>query len=349
MIGWLFIYLPLALYKAPKRPDIEEHDVSILIAARNESQNLQKNLDRILSQNYRSYEIVIADDNSDDNSVQIISNFTSDTNNIRVVTIDRTQARYPGKKHALTMAIKTVDNEVLLFTDADCEPASESWLLKMQSLINTTHTVGLGFSPFKRQAGFLNAWIRFEGVYTAIQYFSLALRGMAYMGVGRNLIYKKKLFEQANGFVSHQNILSGDDDLFINQVAQKDNVAITLDPDTFVYTDGATDWSSYLRQKQRHLSTGTSYHMKHQLILGLLTLSHVIFYLGGCMLLFSTDFAAFILAGRMLVVVPIYGLILKKLKQVDLLILIPILDLLLLFYYIILSPAVLFNQTQKWK
>jgi len=265
------------------------------------------------------------------------------------VTIDRKQARYPGKKHALTTAIKTVDNEVLLFTDADCKPASDSWLQKMQSLINTTHTVGLGFSPFKKRPGFLNAWIRFEGVYTAIQYFSMALRGMAYMGVGRNLIYKKKLFEKANGFVSHQDVLSGDDDLFINQVAQKDNVAITLDPDTFVYTDGATDWSSYLRQKKRHLSTGTRYHIKHQIILGLLTLSHVIFYLAGCTLLFSTDFAAFILAGRMLVVVPIYGLILKKLKQVDLLILIPILDLLLLFYYVILSPAVLFNQTQKWK
>lgn len=341
--------MPLALFKEPKLADNEDNHVTVLIAARNEAENLQKNLDRILSQNYRSHEIVIADDNSTDDTALIISNFTSDSNNIRVVKIDREQARYPGKKHALTKAIETVQNEVLLFTDADCEPASGNWLRKMQSLIHTTHTVGLGFSPFKQKPGFLNAWIRFEGVYTAIQYFSFALRGMAYMGVGRNLIYKKALFEQANGFVSHQNILSGDDDLFINQVATKDNVAITLDPDTFVYTDGATDWSTYLRQKQRHLSTGTAYRFRHQFILGLLTLSHVIFYLGGFMLLFSTDFAAYFFAGRLLVVVPIYGLILKKLKQVDLLILIPILDLLLLFYYIILSPAVLFNQTQKWK
>jgi len=141
----------------------------------------------------------------------------------------------------------------------------------------------------------------------------------------------------------------GDDDLFINQVATKDNVAITLDPDTFVYTDGASDWSSYLRQKQRHLTTGTNYHLKHQMVLGLVTLSHVIFYLAGFGLIFSTDFAAFIFAGRMLLVVPIYGLILKKLKQVDLLILIPILDLLLVIYYVLLSPAVIFNRTQRWK
>ena len=349
MIVWLGIYLPLALYREPIRTENEDNSVSIVIAARNEAENLQKYLDRILSQTYRSYEIVIANDNSTDNTVEIISNFTSDTNNIRVVNIERSQVQFPGKKHALTKAIETVQSEVLLFTDADCEPAGQRWLRKMQSLINTTHTVGLGFSPFKRQSGFLNAWIRFEGVYTAIQYFSLALRGMAYMGVGRNLIYKKQLFEEANGFVSHQDILSGDDDLFINQVAKKDNVAITLDPDTFVYTDAATDWSSYLRQKQRHLSTGTKYHIKHQITLGLVTLSHVIFYLAGFTLLFSTDFAAFILAGRMILVVPIYGLILKKLKQVDLLILIPILDLLLVIYYVLLSPAVIFNRTQRWK
>lgn len=320
-----------------------------MIAARNEAENLSQNLDRFLSQNYRSYEIVIANDNSTDNTAQIVANFTSDNDNIRVVDVERKDAHFPGKKNALTKAIGTVKSEVLLFTDADCEPASDSWIQKMQSLLDSTHTVGLGFSPFKKVPGFLNAWIRFEGVYTAIQYFSLALRGLPYMGIGRNLIYRKVLFDQAGGFTSHQDLLSGDDDLFINQVATKDNVAITVDPDTFVYTEGAMTWSAYFRQKRRHLSTGTRYRLLHQFILGLVTLSHVIFYLGGFVLLLSTDFAAFFLAGRFLLVVPIYGLILKKFRQVDLLILIPILDLLLTFYYVFLSPAVFFNQTLKWK
>ncbi|MBT8219204.1 MAG: glycosyltransferase [Bacteroidia bacterium] len=349
LLVWIGIYLPFALYREPKRVENEVNKVSIVIAARNESNNLVKYLPRILNQNYRSFEIVIANDNSTDDTDKIISNFTTDYSNIRVVDIERKLAQFPGKKHALTKAIETVQNEVLLFTDADCEPASANWLGKMQSLITTTHTVGLGYSPFKKLPGFLNAWVRFEGVYTAIQYFSLALRGLPYMGVGRNLIYKKNLFSKADGFASHQDILSGDDDLFINQVANKDNTVITLDPKTFVYTDSATDWSTYWKQKRRHVSTGSKYQFHHQIILGLVTLSHVIFHLGGFVLIFSTEFAAFFFAGRFLIVVPIYGLILKKLKQVDLLILIPLLDVLLSIYYLILSPAVIFNQTQKWK
>lgn len=348
-IVWIGIYLPLALFREPKRTVNQNNKVSIIIAARNEAVNLAKYLPRILNQNYRFFEIVIANDNSTDKTGEIISNFTKDYSNIRVVDIERKLTQFPGKKYALTNAIVTVQNEVLLFTDADCEPSSENWLGKMQSLITTTHTVGLGYSPFKKLPGLINKWVRFEGVYTAIQYFSLALRGLPYMGVGRNLIYKKNLFSKADGFASHQEVLSGDDDLFINQVATKDNTVITLDPETFVYTDPAADWRSYLKQKRRHLSTGRKYQLHHQILLGLVTLSHVIFYLGGFVLLFSTNFAVFFFAGRFLIVVPIYGLILKKLKQVDLLILIPILDMLLTFYYVILSPAVIFNQTQKWK
>ena len=226
---WWGLFSKLAYYKnstesgqsAAKSGDIEQKPVSIIICARNEAENLAKFLPRILSQNYRLYEVIVVNDNSDDTTGEVLIQHTINCPYLRIINIHNKYEfdSQVGKKKVLAEGIDAARHNVLLLTDADCEVASENWLRKMQGSLQGDKQIVLGYSPYFRYPGCLNLFIRFETVYTAVQYFSFALAKMPYMGVGRNLAYQKHLYELAGGFKQHEHIASGDDDLFINQVS----------------------------------------------------------------------------------------------------------------------------------
>ncbi|MEM9822100.1 MAG: glycosyltransferase, partial [Bacteroidota bacterium] len=287
LLFWIFLFSKLAFFResisSQTSTPSAERPVSIIICARNEAENLKKNLPRILNQNYRSYEVIVVNDNSSDQTQNILLNFH--IKNPILWSLDITdKPKGSGKKPALAAGIRAARHEVLLFTDADCQPTSRNWLREMQELIQGRVEIGLGYGPYFSEKGFLNKFIRFETIFTAIQYFSFALAGHPYMGVGRNLIYKKRLFDKAGGFDKHAHLLSGDDDLFVNEVAHSNNVSITLKKESFVYSAPKSSWKAYFRQKARHLSTGKHYKIKHQVLLGLVSTSHFFHYLGGILL-----------------------------------------------------------------
>lgn len=350
---WLFIFSRLAYYKnsSPTSPIIDK-PVSIIICARNEAENLKKNLPRILNQNYRSFEVIVVNDNSTDDTANILLEFKIYYSNLHIVDNDKRPVKVTGKKSALTKGIDTAKHEILLLTDADCQPASSEWLRQMQSAMTDQHSIGLGYSPYEKKSGWLDKVVRFETVYTAVQYLSFARIGLPYMGVGRNLIYHKKHFAQAGGFQSHQHVASGDDDLFINSIATGSNTTIILQPDTFVFSQPSTNWSQYYRQKARHYTTGKHYKRQHQLLLGLLSLSHFIHFFGGLVLIlqFSTIFVTILSYGlRMLVILFFYSKILHKLRASDLLPWIPFLDVFLVAYYLAFIPTLTTGKTYQWK
>ena len=215
-----FVFGKLAFYKVPiVSNDSNLNPVSIIISARNEYRNLEKNLASILTQDYPKFEVIVVNDCSWDDSQKLLEYYQENYEHLKVCKLIE-QEKYPtGKKFALTIGIKAAQYEQLIFTDADCKPASNQWLRLMQGKLANNKEIVLGFSPFKKTSGFLNLFIRYEGALTAMAYFSAALRHHAFMGVGRNLAYSRDLFFKHKGFASHQHILSGDDDLFVNQVA----------------------------------------------------------------------------------------------------------------------------------
>ncbi len=327
--------------------------VSIIICARNESKNLQKYLDRILNQNYRSFEVVVVNDDSSDSTSNILLNFHIKYPILRIVTL-KDKPKGSGKKFALAEGIKAAKHEILLLTDADCMPNSKYWIRDMVKHLDDQTDIILGYGPHNKAKDILNKWIRYETLNTATQYFSFALAGMPYMGVGRNLMYRKKLFRKAGGFNDHDHLLSGDDDLFINSVANSKNTRITLEPETFMYSDGKQSWKDYYRQKARHLTTGKHYHLKHQILLGLYTLSHFLFYIGGIVLLtlnFSTIFVVVVLVYlvRLSIMILWYRAIFKKLQDTNLIYWVPFFDLGLLLYYLVFSPVLMTGNTNRWK
>lgn len=350
---WLGVFRQLARYKipVPKRNKMPLPSVSIIICAKNEEENLKKNLPLILSQDYPSFEIVVVNDNSTDNSLDYLLEIQNNFPNFTVANLQWDTS--PGKKEALSVGIKKARFDTLLLTDADCRPISKKWLFFMQNALTDTIEIGLGHGPYLPLRGFLNIFLRFESLYTAIQYQSFALVGLPYMGVGRNLIYKKSLFEKAGGFQEHLHLPSGDDDLFINAVAHKDNTTIIINPATFVFSEAKSSWTGYYNQKSRHFTTGSSYKLLHKILLGALSASHFVFYVGLFMLLFNQHYQLIALSFylvRMAVVLWMYRRILKTLKDSSLWKFIPLLDFLLNIYYLTFLPVLFTGNTkQKWK
>jgi len=230
---WL-LFSRLANYKKPDRLQSQQHPVSMVICARDEAANLARNLPGVLVQTYpTTHEVIVVNHNSQDETRYLLEEFKKNFKQLQVVNLEQEAKGIPGKKYPLSIGIKEARHEVILLTDADCVPASEHWLWKMQDAYSNGVEVVLGYGAFYKKPGMLNKLIRFETFHTALQYFSLALAGLPYMGVGRNLSYKKGLFLRNKGFSSINHVLSGDDDLFINQVANKHNTGIVIDPEAF--------------------------------------------------------------------------------------------------------------------
>jgi len=356
MIYWIFLFSKLAFYKEPtthlQKREKEEEPVSIIICARNEAENLEKNLPRILNQNYRSFEVIIVNDNSNDTTAEVLSKYQKIYNTLRIVNLDTKPKGMVGKKFPLKIGIESSKYSTVLLTDADCHPSSSEWLRLMQNRITDTKKIALGYGPYVAYPNLLNRFIRFETIYTAIQYFSFAIAGTPYMGVGRNLAYRKKLFEQVDGFEKHKHIASGDDDLFIKEVATRENVNIVLEKEAFVYSEPKTTWREYYKQKTRHLSTAKSYRLKHKILLGLLSFSHFFFYIGGIVLIalnYSVIFIGTVFATRFLTLQFFYAHILPRFQNKLLLPWIPLLDAMYILYYITFIPNLITGKKVTWK
>lgn len=348
---WALVFRPLARFRQPDaaRNPSEEEFVSVIICARNEEEHLKKNLSHFLNQSYRSFEVIVVNDGSTDRTRNVVLDSMQKWRNLRLVETQHDTP--PGKKAALTLGIRAARGNYLLLSDADCRPASTEWISSMTAHTNTILEIGLGFGPYDRKRGLLNRFIRYETAYTAVQYFSLALQGLPYMGVGRNLLYKRSLFVQAGGFESHAHIASGDDDLFVNAVATKQNTAVVLDEKTFVFSEPKSTLRGYFKQKQRHVSTGRSYRLLHQVLLGALSASHLLHYATAAACWGMGAAPVWVLCGVLLrwaVVFLRWEAMLRRLQQRDLLGWVIPLDLLYLLYYLTLTPALLVGNRNRW-
>jgi glycosyltransferase involved in cell wall biosynthesis len=345
ILGKFAFYKPQPSYKRDQEP------VSIIIAARNEYDNLQKYLPLILNQDYPEFEVVVVNHCSWDMSQQLLEEMQLQYKHLKVSQLIE-QEKYPtGKKFALTIGIKAAKYDQLLFTDADCEPASNQWLRLMESRFMNNTEIVLGFSPYHKKRGLLNLFDRFETFMTAVFYFAFALAGNAFMGVGRNMAYRKNVFFRHKGFASHQHIMSGDDDLFVNEAATPYNVAIECDSDSFVYTDAKETYEKWSRQKTRHMTTGKLYKTKHQVALGVYYGSLFLFY--GVLIatlivqLVTWPFVLGMYLVRLITQVIVYYKSAVKLKSTSLIWYLPLLDLLYVWYLIVFGIKGLFTKNAK--
>ena len=346
------VHKRLATYKESEPPVPVDHPLSVIICARNEEENLKKNLPSVLGQDHGNFEVVVVNDCSADDSQYVLRDFSREYANLKVVTINEHMRYKHGKKFAVTLGIKAASHEHLVFTDADCSPASPAWLRRMQQHFSGDTEIVLGYSPYEKRGGFLNRLLRYETFITALNYLSYALQRDPYMGVGRNMAYKKSLFFRGKGFASHMHIPSGDDDLFVNQNATGRNTAIEIHPEAQVWSTPKTTWSDYFRQKLRHMGAGKAYRKRHKQMLTVQAASALAFYmLLGVMILVQAQWwmllTTFLL--RAIAQWVVYGRALKKLSYGDLAAWLPVFDFVYYFYILALSIITLFKKRVQWK
>lgn len=301
VLGLLFLaqlYFYVRYMAAPARklrkqaPSLEERGgerflppVSVIIAAHNESYNLSQYLQALLSQEWPEYEVIVVDDGSEDETRAIVESYMVNDPRLRLTFVPYGARVRSTKKLALTLGAKAAKYDYLLLTDADCVPESNHWIAEMVKGFQMSNVksqisndIVLGFSPYFCTKGHVNRLVRFDTLFNGLHYLGAALCGHPYMGVGRNLAYRKELFFESGGFTHLMTNIAGDDDLFVNRVATPQNTAVVLSRNSYVWSLAKTNLREWLQQKRRHLSVSPEYKTATKIRLTLEPLTRGLFY-----------------------------------------------------------------------
>ncbi|MFW5972480.1 MAG: glycosyltransferase [Bacteroidota bacterium] len=320
--------------------------LSVVVAARNEEKHLPNLLQALSRQEYPDFEVIVVDDASEDATPQIVGAWQLRHPNVRLLRIEKPVD--PRKKHALGRGIEAARHETLAFTDADCVPPP-GWLLAGAHAVASLppDVLLVGYSPFRSRRGLLNRLARYETFVTG--YMTAAAIGLRrpYMAVGRNLFYTKSVFRNTGGFSETLQVLSGDDDLFLQQVRKKGSAEIRhlSDPESFVVTEPPTTWSEWIRQKTRHTSAGRHYPGDIKLHLGVFQVTSTLLWLAPLALGWT---GALLLGVRLLT----HGVLLRdaaaSFREGDLIRMHPLLELLYTLYNAVIPPIGLVMRPRRW-
>ncbi|GAA3928682.1 glycosyltransferase [Hymenobacter algoricola] len=349
-----YYFLPFARRPAEPTAAAAAGPVSVLVCAHNELENLRRLLPLLLQQDYApGFEVILIDDRSGDDTSPYVQQLTQYYPNVRLVSVDRTPDGLSPKKYALTLGIRTARHEQLLFTDADCIPATSQWISHMQRGFARPAELVLGYSPYVPGPGFLNKLIRFETLLTGAQYLSFAWRGRAYMGVGRNLAYTQHCFRTTKGFASHIRSLGGDDDLLVQDAVQHGQRAtVVAEPAAHTLTEAAPTWRAWWRQKRRHLSAGRGYRLADRLRIGNFIGANLLFYITAVALLFSrADWVplAVLWGARTAAICITYAKLGRRLDDPLPAVWLPLLDVVYFFHYLALGISLFLYRNLRWK
>jgi glycosyltransferase involved in cell wall biosynthesis len=350
--GIYFICFLVALLKKSTHEKAEPQPMSVIVCAHDEEQNLKELIPLLLNQQHPEFEVIIVNDRSNDGTYDFLLEETTKHDRLRVVQVATTPAHVNGKKYAITLGIKAARYDWILLTDADCRPHSEFWIQSISEQCTREKEIVLGYSPYQKEKGFLNLFIRYETLFAALQYVSYAILKNPYMGVGRNLAYRKSLFLNNKGFNGFLGVTGGDDDLFVNQHANGANTSICSDEKALVYSVPKKTWKEYFHQKVRHLTVGKKYRIKHKVLLGIFSFTHMTTWLVGIPLAFLNSgfnwVLGVLLVRSLLVTITTHQAAVRfghKFESWS----VPLLDFLFVIYYLSTAPVALLTKKLRWR
>ncbi len=284
LVYYLLIYRAPYLYerKRDKRP----HDsgtlppVSVIIASKNESENLARFLPAILDQDYPDFEVIVVNMGSTDETDMVLKTLSLKYSHLYYTYVPAEAEDVNMKKLALTIGIKAANHDLLLFTEAYCEPASDRWIREFAAEFVKGNEIVLGFCKLKMAKHIaMRKFILYDNMIQGLKYLSLAILGKPFMGIGRNLAYKKEIFFEEKGYSSVLNIDEGEDDLFINRIARKNRVGVVVSPESMTQSDVVDNFLTWRALKHKYLYTKQFYKGGSSLIFGFETFSKYLFYL----------------------------------------------------------------------
>ncbi|MCE2685301.1 MAG: glycosyltransferase [Cryomorphaceae bacterium] len=347
---YVFNFYARFALKKQKAPENRQQypPISVIIAARNESDNLYEHLPVILSQDYPNYEVIVVNNQSIDDSNWILTAFAQQFAQLKVVEISRSPHLKPGKKLPITLGIKAATYEFFVLTDADCQPLSNQWLKNMIDGSSSDHQFVIGYSPFTKNKGFLNKLVRYDNAWMGTNAFAYALAGQPFKASGRNIAYTQQLFQKVNGFKSHYAISPGDDDLLLQDALRYTKASIVDDPSSFVRSAAPSTWTNWFAQKAKYHISSARYPVIKKVMLGIYPLSLILMWISFVALCLNLNYlpiSTSIFFGIIAIKWWLQGACLNRLEEKKLMFFFPLWDL----FYSILMPIVYYiSERQKY-
>lgn len=288
---WLIqVLYYLVVYKKPcsyerKREkihslDIYQPSVSVIIASKNEADNIARNLPPILEQDYPDFEVIVVNMGSTDETDVQLKLLGQKYPNLYHTYIPEEAETYNEKKLALTIGAKAAKNDILLFTEAYCKPSSELWIQEFANEFKKGRDIVLGYCKLHVKKGtFMRKFILYDNLIQNLKFLSLAILRHPFMGINRNLAYKRELFFEEKGFSSVLSIENGEDDLFINNVSRGRKAGVVVSADSMTESDVVDNFQVWRNLKSKYLFTKKYYKGASSFVFGLETFTKYCFYL----------------------------------------------------------------------
>lgn len=346
LIFYIYCYQALRTY-VPNSTQRNEEAVSVIVVAKNEAINLQKFLPQILNQKYADFEVIVVDDHSSDNSWEILEELSNVYPKLFAYKQDKSKV---GKKPGIQKAIQKAKNNLFLFIDADCHPASDLWIQLMANKCMGEVQIVLGYGRYSKENSFLNKLVRYDTILTGIRYLAFAIKGKAYMSVGRNLMYRREVYDRSTVFERFAYFPYGDDDLIVNEMSTARNTSVCFEPTAHTISIPKQYWKHFFLQKIRHLSAGKFYRTSNKFILALESFARIAFIISAVLLILMGYLEIFVFMG----IIWVFQFMLfskagNRLNDSDILKYLPLLEVIHIFFLGFCSLFSLFNKKVSWK
>jgi cellulose synthase/poly-beta-1,6-N-acetylglucosamine synthase-like glycosyltransferase len=345
---WMF-FSRLAFHK-PRKVSDGKPPVSVIVLARNQYNDLLHTLPVLLGQDYPEFEVLVADDNSDDGSDELLEKLTEQHANLRVVKLTQSLNWFKGRKFPLSLGIKSANHDVLLLTDIQFRPAGKNWISELAGSYSENTEIVLGYATYDTSSK-LNKWLRFMAFYDGLVYLSMALSGRTFKGIGSNLSYRKSLFYRHKGFSSHYVINAGDDELFVNRTATGRNVRIQVSGNSMVKSAKPVSLLQWLAKEKTRLSIRRYFKFSHRALISVFSTSTFLFYLIFILLLLlqiQWPVVVGLFAVRFISQMIIFVLAQKRLSEKNLLLLSPFFEVILVLVDLFIWIRLLLSKKSTW-
>jgi hypothetical protein len=204
--------------------------------------------------------------------------FSQELPPVSVIICAREECENLRRNLKAVLGVKASKYDWLVFTEANCCPQSNQWLRLLARNFTSRTQVVLGYSGYERGKGWLHKRVAFDNLFTSMRYLGFALAGSPYMGIGRNLAYRKELFYEHKGFSAHLNLQRGDDDLFVNHVVTAENTRVETDADATVRMQPVFRAKDWREEKISYMGTAHFYQGIQRYLSGFETTTRLLFH-----------------------------------------------------------------------
>lgn len=248
---------------AEQQPDPEEKPrlprAMVVVYGFTTGEELDRYLDALDNQDYPDYETVLVYDACAEAAACLAEKYADRYSNLYITFVPQGSHNISRRKLALTIGIKAREADVVVTTTSNCSIPSRSWLSSMMApFAEEGKDVVLGYSriDFSSFSGMKRLYRQYDFAMTAVQWLGSALNGHPYRGDGANLAFRRRFFVENRGYSATNKLETGDDDIFVNEIATGDNTAVVVTPDTILTTEwGDSTKRMWIDIKERYAFT----------------------------------------------------------------------------------------------